>query len=172
MAEKKNALQDLLSQYNAGKGGPVGQTLLSVLAQQKDPRTQHWMQMELQRRRDANGGGVLPEDLAGQKLPEAYITNESIMPYGSPNRVQIQPMAPGEYEAMMQRLQQQDLLRRGRTSPMGREQSLKNASNNIGMMLDKERINNAVMPAEVGSPGYKGRLYDLIKMAIGQKPAL
>jgi hypothetical protein len=169
MADKKNVLQDLLAQYNAGRGGPVGQTLLSVLGQQQDPRAQHWMQWEMQRRRDANGGGVLPEDLMGQSIPMA---TQEVFPGGRAMTVQAIPMAPGEYEAMMQQLMQQDLLRRGRASPQGRAQGLQNASNNIGMMWDKQRINNAVMPAEVGSPGMSGRLFDLFQAAIGRKPAL
>jgi len=64
------------------------------------------------------------------------------------------------------------LVHLSRMSPQGRKQGMKYASDNIQMMWDKERINNAVMPAEVGSPGYKGRLFDLFRMAIGQKPAL
>jgi hypothetical protein len=169
MADKKNALQELLAQYNAGKGGPVGQTLLSVLSQQQDPRAQHWAAWELQRQRDANGGGVLPQELSGMNVPMA---TQEVFPEQQGMTVQGSPMAPGEYEAMMQQLQQQDLLRRGRYSPLGREQGMKNASNNLQMMWDKERIGTTAMPSEIGSPGYKGRLFDLFRMAIGQKPAL
>lgn len=173
-----NYLRDLLAKYNEGKGGPTGQTLLSILSQQQDPRARHWMQMEMQRRRDANNGGVLPEDLANMDVGLAQMSGPMPSNHFTPDVpeggavVQGQPMAPGQYEAMMQMQTQQDLLRRGRQSPMGREQSLKNASNNIGMMWDKERINNAVMPAEVGSPGLKGRLYELFRSAIGDKQAL
>lgn len=146
-------LARIIAAYNANQGGPEGMTLLSILAQQQDPRAQHWAQMEFQRRKDAVNGGVLPEELMGRHIPEAYRSNVPEMPISGANRVQGQPMAPGEYEAMMQRQAQADLLSRGRQSPLGREQALKNASNNIGMMWDKERINNAVMPAEYSVMG-------------------
>jgi hypothetical protein len=169
MAEKKNALQELIAQYNAGKGGPSGQTLLSVLSQQQDPRAQHWMQMEMQRQRDANGGGVLPQELAGMNVPMA---TQVVFPRQRAMTVQALPMAPGEYEAWQQKQAQDELLSRSRMSPLGRAQGMKNASDNLQMMWDKQRINNAVMPAEVGSPGMGGRLYDLFMASIGRKPAL
>jgi hypothetical protein len=64
------------------------------------------------------------------------------------------------------------LVHLSRMSPQGRKQGMKYASDNMQMMWDKERINNAVMPAEVGSPGMGGRMFDLFQMALGRKPAL
>lgn len=177
-------LAKILADYNAGRGGPEGMTLLSILAQQKDPRAQHWSQWERQRQQDNAANDQL---LYGLTKPPADMPSniqQARVPGGfpDPNQFQIdmtngpvaqgQPMAPGQYEAMMSELTRRDLQQRGRASPLGREQAMKNANNNLQMLWDKERINNAVMPAEVGSPGLSGHLFELFRTAIGDKRAL
>lgn len=175
---EQTPLAQILASYNAGTGGPEGTTLLSILARQKDPRAHQWIEWENQRRKDIaanntllDGSGPPPPDMPSGRLPEAYITNESIMPYTGANRVQGQPMAPGAYEAMMADITRKMLIDKGRASPLGREQALKNASNNIGMLWDKERIANTPMPAEIGSPGLNGKMFELFRTMIGDKRA-
>ena len=164
-------LARLIAAYNSGQGGPEGMTLLSILARQSDPRAQHWAQWEFQRRKDANNGGVIPEEIAGKRLPEAYISNEPQMPISFANRVQGQPMAPGADEAMMRDYQMKQLLSLGRGTQVGRDQALQNASNNLGLMWDKSRIDNKPMPAEYSYLGQRpGSIQNFIAKLVSADP--
>ena len=57
-------------------------------------------------------------------------------------------------------------------SPRGRARRVDKKAEDAAFAFERDRIDSAEMPAEVGSPGYKGRVYDAFQYLIGRKRAL
>lgn len=57
-------------------------------------------------------------------------------------------------------------------SPRGRARRVDKRAEDAAFAIERDRIDNAEMPAEIGSPGYKGRLFDALQYLVGRKRAL
>lgn len=57
-------------------------------------------------------------------------------------------------------------------SPRGRARRVDKRAEDAAFAVERNRIDNAEMPAEIGSPGYKGRLFDALQYLVGRKRAL
>lgn len=64
------------------------------------------------------------------------------------------------------------LIAKGRNSARGQMRHADKLSEDIKLAAELNRLQNAEMPAEVGSPGWKGRAFDAFQYLIGQKRAL
>ena len=57
-------------------------------------------------------------------------------------------------------------------SQRGRDPRVDKRAEDAAFAIERDRINNFEMPAEIGSPGYKGRAFDAFQYLIGRKRAL
>lgn len=167
---KQSTPAALIQYFNGARGGPVGVDLMRALGAQSDPRSAHWLQMEMQRRRDANGGGMLPEELPANVGLARGADFSGMAPRGPV--VSGQPMDPLAYQAMMEQNLQNDVLAKGRNSGHGQQRAIDKAIEDYNFSQTRRRIDNSVMPAEIGSPGWGGRAYDAFQFMIGRKQAM
>jgi hypothetical protein len=61
---------------------------------------------------------------------------------------------------------------KSRGSERGKRRMVDKLGEDIAFSADRYRIDNSEMPAEIGSPGYKGRMFDAFQYLIGRKRAL
>jgi hypothetical protein len=174
-------LAKILASYNEGKGGPEGMTLLSILAQQKDPRAQKWVDWERQRQADiASNNNILSGQLPPgfpANAPNNYVQfvdtpKVSMGPEGQDltNVVSRQPSDPAAYAKFMNNYNQMMLRNLGHNDPRGQRQDALNRANNLSLMMEKQRLANAVMPAEYSVMGEQpgSSLHQILKMLAGQ----
>ena len=64
------------------------------------------------------------------------------------------------------------LRRKSMESPRGQMRQADKLSEDIQLAAELNRLDNSEMPAEIGSPGYKGRAFDAFQYLIGRKRAM
>jgi hypothetical protein len=66
-----------------------------------------------------------------------------------------------------------ELLRqKSMASPQGQMRQADKLSEDIRLAAELNRLDNSEMPAEIGSPGMKGRAFDAFQYLIGRKRAM
>lgn len=178
---KKRTPREALQSYAPGQGGPTSNTvdryyepsrrtpgaLVDLLNKGQMPRGVELSPFAINRNR------MLQEEAQREALYRADNMQPVELPQGRPQPQgslaqilmnQYDPSTAPETSFMLRQL--------STNSPRGKMRRVDKLAEDLALAAERNRIDNAEMPAEIGSPGLKGRAFDAFQYLIGRKRAM
>lgn len=178
---KKRTPREALQSYAPGQGGPTTSTvdryyepsrrtpgaLVDVLNRGQIPRGVELPDFAINRNR------MLQEEAQREALYRA----ENMQPVELPTRTpapqaSLAQILMGQYDPST--APEISFMLRGKSaaSERGKARRTDKLAEDLALAAERHRIENSEMPAEIGSPGMKGRMFDAFQYLIGRKRAL
>ena len=178
---KKRTPREALQSYAPGQGGPTSNTvdryyepsrrtpgaLVDLLNRGQMPRGVELSPFAINRNR------MLQEEAQREALYRAENMQPVELPQGRPQPQgslaqilmnQYDPSTAPETSFMLRQL--------STNSPRGKMRRVDKLAEDLAFAAERNRIDNSEMPAEIGSPGLKGRAFDAFQYLIGRKRAM
>lgn len=175
----KRTPREALQSYAPGQGGPT------TNARNYEPsrRTPGALIDMLNGGQMPRGIDLSPFAINRNRMLEDEARQEQLYKIDNMQPVELPQRAPAEQASLAQILMNQYdpstapaasfMLRSlSAASPRGRARRVDKRAEDAAFAMERDRINNSEMPAEIGSPGLKGRAFDAFQYLIGRKRAL
>ena len=178
---KKKTPREALQSYAPGQGGPTTNAvdryyepsrrtpgaLIDMLNRGQVPRELEMPKFAIDR------NNMLAEEARREALYRAENMQPVELPQGRPQPQgslaqilmnQYDPSTAPETSFMLRQL--------STSSPRGKMRRVDKLAEDLALAAERNRIDNSEMPAEIGSPGLKGRAFDAFQYLIGRKRAM
>lgn len=178
---KKRTPREVMQSYAPGQGGPTTDTvtrynepsrrtpgaLIDMLNRGQMPRGVEMSDFAINRNR-------MLEDEARQ---EQLYRTENMQPVELPQaapipQASLAQMLMGQYDPVAAPQLSAMLRAKSMASPRGQKRMAGKMAEDLAFAAERNRIDNSEMPAEIGSPGLKGRAFDAFQYLIGRKRAM
>lgn len=178
---KKKTPREALQSYAPGQGGPTSNTvdryyepsrrtpgaLIDMLNRGNAPRGLDLPDFAINRNR------MLQEEAQREALYRADNMQPVELPEAAPiPQASLAQMLMGQYDPVAAPQLSAMLRAKSMASERGQKRMAGKMAEDLAFAAERNRIDNAEMPAEIGSPGYKGRAFDAFQYLIGRKRAL
>jgi hypothetical protein len=178
---KKRTPREALQSYAPGQGGPTTNTVDRYYEPSR--RTPGALVDLLNRGQMPRGIELSPFAINRNRMLEDEARQEQLYRAQNMQPVELPERAPVPQASLAQILMNQYdpstapaasfMLRSlSAASPRGRARRADKQAEDAAFAMERDRIDNSEMPAEIGSPGYKGRLFDAFQYLVGRKRAM
>ena len=178
---KKRTPREALQSYAPGQGGPTTSTvdryyepsrrtpgaLVDLLNTGQAPRGVDLPAFAINRNR------MLAEEAQREALYRAQNMQPVELPQGRPQpQASLAQILMSQYDPASAPAVSFMLRSKSTGSERGKARRTDKLAEDLALAAERHRIENSEMPAEIGSPGMKGRMFDAFQYLIGRKRAL
>jgi hypothetical protein len=178
---KKRTPREALQSYAPGQGGPTTSTvdryyepsrrtpgaLIDMLNKGSAPRGLELPAFAINRNR------MLEDEARQEQLYKIDNMQPVELPQGRPApQASLAQILMNQYDPSTAPAASFMLRSLSAASPRGRARRVDKRAEDAAFAIERDRIDNSEMPAEIGSPGVKGRMFDAFQYMLGRKRAL
>ena len=178
---KKRTPREALQSYAPGQGGPTSNTvdryyepsrrtpgaLVDLLNRGQMPRGIELSPFAINRNQ------MLEEEARQEQLYKIDNMQPVELPQGRPQpQASLAQILMNQYDPSTAPTASFMLRSLSAASPRGRARRVDKRAEDAAFAIERNRIDNSEMPAEIGSPGLKGRAFDAFQYLIGRKRAM
>ena len=178
---KKRTPREALQSYAPGQGGPTSITvdryyepsrrtpgaLVDLLNRGQMPRGIELSPFAINRNQ------MLEEEARQEQLYKIDNMQPVELPQGRPQpQASLAQILMNQYDPSTAPTASFMLRSLSAASPRGRARRVDKRAEDAAFAIERNRIDNSEMPAEIGSPGLKGRAFDAFQYLIGRKRAM
>lgn len=178
---KKRTPREALQSYAPGQGGPTTSTvdryyapsrrtpgaLVDMLNTGQAPRGVDLPDFAINRNR------MLEDEARQEQLYRAQNMQPVELPQGRPQpQASLAQILMNQYDPSAAPGVSAMLRAKSLGSERGKARQISKMEEDLALAAERHRLENSEMPAEIGSPGMKGRMFDAFQYLIGRKRAM